>query len=144
MPESALANVEIDHLLPAAAIGAELGRILDGPAGLVCPDCGGALAVLTADQNGLGCRSGHVWSTDALLDTTDEELQSALWTAVQSLDDKVELAERMAAAALLRGNTGLAQRYSGTMEEARTAAKLLRGKLTAGGSEIAREGGGNR
>ncbi|TDU89163.1 two-component system chemotaxis response regulator CheB [Kribbella voronezhensis] len=140
MPDSALANVEIDQLLPAAAIGAELGQILAAPAGLVCPDCGGGLSVLTPDQSGVGCRSGHVWSADALLDTTDQPLQAALWTAVRSLDNKVELAERMAATARQRGNVALAQRYSGSMEEARAAARLLRNRLTAGESEVARDG----
>jgi two-component system, chemotaxis family, protein-glutamate methylesterase/glutaminase len=140
MPDSALANVEIDHLLPAADIGAELGRILAAPAGLVCPDCGGGLALLIPGQIGFGCRSGHVWSADALLDTTDQPLQAALWTAVRTLDDKAELAERMAATARQRGNVALARRYSGSMQETKAAARLLRNRLTAGESEGVRDG----
>ena len=140
MPDSALANVEIDHLLPAAAIGSRLGQILDVPAGLVCPDCGGALSVLLPDQFGFGCHSGHVWPADALLDTADEQMQAALWTALRTLDDKTVLAERMAATARRRGNTALARRYSGSMEETGAAARLLRGRLTAGASDKVRDG----
>jgi two-component system chemotaxis response regulator CheB len=144
MPDSVLANVEVDHVLSAAAIGTELGRIIDGPAGLICPDCGGALSVLIPDQNGFSCHAGHVWPVDALLDTTDQQLQAALWTALRTLDDKTQLAERMAATARRRGNTALARRYSGSMEETRAAARLLRGRLTAGASDIVRDGGADR
>ena len=141
MPDSALANVEIDHLLPAASIGAQLGRILGVPATLVCPDCGGALSVLVPAQDGFRCHLGHAWSPNALFDTNDQQLQAALWAALRTLDDKTELAGRMAATASQRGNTALARRYSGSMEETRAAARLLRARLTAGGSGIVREGG---
>jgi two-component system chemotaxis response regulator CheB len=118
MPDSALANVAVDELLTAGVIGARLGQILGGPA-------------------------GHNWSADRLLDPDDEQLQAALWTALRSLDDKAELAERMAANARLRGNTALARRYASSMNEARFAARLLRGRLTAGESNRIKGGAEN-
>jgi two-component system chemotaxis response regulator CheB len=116
MPDSAVANVAVDHLLTATAIGAGLGRILCLPA-------------------------GRAWSADRLLDPTDEPLQAALWTALRSLDDKAGLAERMAANAQLRGDSALTRRYTSAMNEARFAARLLRGRLTAGASERTKDGG---
>ncbi|QNE20403.1 chemotaxis protein CheB [Kribbella qitaiheensis] len=141
MPDNALANVDIDHQLSAAAIGTQLGHILGVAADLSCPDCGGALSMLIPDQNGFRCQLGHAWSPDALLDTTDQQLQAALWTALRTLDEKTSLAERMAATARERGNTSQAERYSGSMEETKAAARLLRGRLTAGESENLRDGG---
>jgi two-component system chemotaxis response regulator CheB len=116
MPDSAVANVDVDELLTAGVIGARLGQILGAPA-------------------------GRDWSADSLLDPADEQLQAALWTALRSLDDKAELAERMATSARLRGNTALARRYASSMQEARFAARLLRGRLTAGESDRIKDGG---
>jgi two-component system chemotaxis response regulator CheB len=140
MPDSALANVQVDHVLPAAAIGARLEEILGAPAGLICPDCGNALSLLSPDQDRFRCQSGHSWSADALLDTADHEMQAALWTAVRTLDEKTTLASRMAATAEQRGNHELARRYTGAVDETGRAARLLRDRLTAGRSEVAKDG----
>lgn len=140
MPDSVLANVQVDHVLPAAAIGARLGQILGAPAGLICPDCGNALSLLSPDQDRFRCHSGHSWSADALLDTADHEMQAALWTAVRTLDEKTKLARRMARTAEQRGNVELSRRYSAAADETGRAARLLRDRLTAGRSEVARDG----
>jgi two-component system chemotaxis response regulator CheB len=95
MPDSALANVLVDHVLPAATIGRQLERILAGPLGSVCPKCG--KAVLTTDRE-LGCTGPDQ------LKLADQEVRTALWIAVRALDEKTALARRMAASADSRGN----------------------------------------
>ncbi len=126
MPDSALANVLVDHMLPAATIGRHLERILAGSAGSAGPSCG--KAVITADHE-----AGYT-GTDQL-DLSDQEVRAALWIAVRTLDDKTALARRMAASADTRGNWGLARRYAQSAEESGKAAELLRSRLTGGQSE---------
>lgn len=127
MPDSALANVSVDHVLPAAAIGRRLEGILAGPISSACPHCG--KAVLTSGHDEAGCAgSDH-------LELADQEVRAALWIAVRTLDDKTALARRMAASADTRGNWGLARRYAQSAEETGKAAELLRSRLTVGQSE---------
>lgn len=139
MPDSALANVEVDHVLPAEAIGRSLAQLLGGPAGLTCPDCGNALSLLSPAETSMHCEYGHSWSADALLTTNDHEMQVALWTAVRTLDEKTALARRMAATAEQRGNHVLGRRYRGSIEETEQAARLLHDRLTGGRSAAARK-----
>ncbi len=126
MPDSALSNVLVDHVLPAAAIGRRLAGILAGPSGSACPDCG---KTVHSSDHEPGCAGPDQ------LELADQELRAALWIAVRTLDDKAALARRMAASADNRGNWGLARRYTQSAEETGKAAELLRSRLTVGQSE---------
>jgi two-component system chemotaxis response regulator CheB len=122
MPDSALANVQVDHVLPAAEIGEQLGRILGMPrAG------SGKTLSLPISQLDQTCREGSAPASGA----PDEEIQVALWLAVRTLEEKAGLNRRMAAAARLRGTAELARRYEETLEETAAAALVLRRWLTS-------------
>ena len=43
------------------------------------------------------CRIGHAWTADSLVAQQDVTVETALWTAVRTLQEKAELAERLAA-----------------------------------------------
>lgn len=112
----------------------DLGRI-GRFAGLTCPDCQGALVALEPGQERFRCRVGHAWSAEALLETADNRMQTALWTALRTLDEKASLARRMAAGARARGSHHLVARYERTAAESSDAAKVLREHLDAVGFE---------
>ena len=62
-----------------------------------CPDCGG---VLFERREGLlerfECSVGHVFSIESLSSAQAEALESALWAAVRSLEDRAALLKRLA------------------------------------------------
>ncbi|HEU4977303.1 MAG TPA: chemotaxis protein CheB [Solirubrobacteraceae bacterium] len=124
MPRSAIEHAQVDAVLPVAGIAAWLGEAPpppDGHGGSVaamvhneqgatgtgtppgegtrytCPDCGG---VLFADEEGsllrFRCSVGHAFSPESLESAQAAALESALWAAVRSLEDRADLLERMA------------------------------------------------
>jgi two-component system chemotaxis response regulator CheB len=103
------------------------------PAGLSCPDCHGPLFAI--DEKGYvryRCRVGHAWSPESLLAETDSALESALWMALRTLDEKAALAEKMFQRAAEHGQHLSARRFQDHAGEARTASELIRDMLESG------------
>jgi two-component system chemotaxis response regulator CheB len=97
-----------------------------GPhSGYTCPDCHGSLQI-TSD-NGFRCRVGHAWTTEALLQARDEEIDEAIWLALRSLREKAELARKMARTT---GPGLLHNRYTTAAEEAERAVTVLASRLS--------------
>jgi len=78
-------------------------------AGLVCPDCSGAISVTvlggsTSSFLYFACRIGHSYSTAEFLEAKEQRLESRLWQAVHSCEELAtllsELTESPFAAAL--------------------------------------------
>lgn len=135
MPDSALTNVQVDHVLPAAEIGQQLGRILSMPRAE-----SGKTSALPISQQDQTCREG----SDSASGAPDEEIQVALWLAVRTLEEKAGLNRRMAAAARLRGTTELSRRYEEAVGETAAAALVLRRWLTSAPTPpMPREGAGH-
>ncbi|TCC51462.1 chemotaxis protein CheB [Kribbella pittospori] len=99
-------------------------------AGLTCPECQGSLLALEPGQDRFRCPVGHAWTADALLSTADDRMQTALWTALRTLEEKARLAAQMAVSAHNRGSEHLATTYEQTAEETSHAAGVLRDRLT--------------
>ncbi|MDQ7808572.1 chemotaxis protein CheB [Amycolatopsis sp. A133] len=103
--------------------------------GYACPDCHGTL-LETGDEPGhYRCRVGHAWTAEALLAARGTEFERALWTALRSLEEKGEIAERMKRDAEARGHVRIVRRYTDTARECRTAAETLRRFLLSLGPE---------
>jgi two-component system chemotaxis response regulator CheB len=69
----------------------------DSPSGFICPDCGGALWERTEEgAKKFRCRIGHAYSPESLLDAENESVESALWSAVRSLEESAAIARRVA------------------------------------------------
>ena len=118
---------------------------LSGSAEYICPDCGGPMVeVGTAEYR---CRVGHGWTSEALLQEQDDEVERALWTAVRALEDRARLANRTASQ--LGGSVGdmMSAQLRQTIDEAQQAAEVVRRYLLAhlrNGRETAEEQPGRR
>lgn len=68
-----------------------------GPTVLICPECGGALA-LHQDGNLVQyrCHVGHIFGLQSLDAAYSERVEQALWAAMRALKERAALNERMA------------------------------------------------
>lgn len=106
----------------ATDIGAEA---LGPPSGYTCPDCNGAL--ISVNEGNYRCHVGHAWTAEALLRARDEEVESALWVALRSLQEKAKLSRRLAA----QVNPGMvSKRYETIAGEAEHAMAVLGSRLS--------------
>ena len=67
------------------------------PSVFACPDCGGTLWELQ-DENLLRfrCRVGHAFSSESLLAAQTGEIETALWVALRTLEERATLVRRLA------------------------------------------------
>lgn len=163
MPRSALEVTDVDHILPAAALAPLLVRLvkerLDVPAAralggdgeeevasasvqpppggatLSCPECGGVLQESHARAGGIHyrCRVGHAFSEQALLTAQAETLETALWAALQALEDRQDIARRIAERARREGRPQTMALFEGRERDAGTRAELIRAVLLGNG-----------
>ncbi|HEY4574512.1 MAG TPA: chemotaxis protein CheB, partial [Thermoanaerobaculia bacterium] len=155
MPESAIANVAVDHVLPLGDVAAMIRRLVyeppapadyrqeepdpmserddeDGsltgdPSGLTCPACGGALFEKPGESPvHFRCRTGHAYSPESLAASQTETLDAALWAALRSLEETAALARRMEKRARGRDHPAAGQRYQQRARDADQHAALLR------------------
>jgi len=116
MPQSAVAHVELDHLVPLDAIPELLQRLASEripeapeaeaggphttapqPSPIVCPSCQGSMTETV--EGGLlrfRCHVGHAFGVDSLLAEQSESMEAALWASVRSLEESAQLADRLA------------------------------------------------
>jgi two-component system chemotaxis response regulator CheB len=74
------------------------------PSGFVCPDCGGGLYEIEEELlPRFRCRVGHAFTADVLRAGKAEVLEQALWVALRTLEEKLELHHHMAQRAAQRG-----------------------------------------
>jgi two-component system chemotaxis response regulator CheB len=100
------------------------------PAGLGCPDCHGALfAVEEGEFTRFRCRVGHAWSPESLLERQNTALESALWMALRTMEDKAALHRRMADAAMNRGAENIANWNVRSAHDMAGSARLIRDLL---------------
>ncbi|HEY6933583.1 MAG TPA: chemotaxis protein CheB [Marmoricola sp.] len=117
--EAGVANLE-----PQAIGSTELAA---EPSGWSCPDCNGTLFEI--NEGGLTrfrCRVGHAWSSAGLVAQQSASMESALWVALRTLEEKASLTENLGRKAHLRGHSLSATQFSQESDEARRAAALLR------------------
>jgi two-component system chemotaxis response regulator CheB len=71
---------------------------------LTCPDCGGVL--MENEEGGIvrfACQVGHAYSPESLVEHQGDALESALWQALRTLEERADLLNRMAKRASRRG-----------------------------------------
>lgn len=156
MPRSAIAQVEVDQVLPVAEIaraivagidaldtkGVRLMAAADDPTdpvsttaepadatGLTCPECGGALWQI--EDGGIRryrCHVGHLFSEESLNEEQGEALEHALWTAVRALEERAALMRRGTERFRDAGRT--AARFAAQADAYEDAAQRIRSIIT--------------
>ena len=81
--------------LPNLDEATERSEELVAPSGLACPACGGALwENAEAGVTQYRCYLGHTYALSNLLDGQWEKVESALWTAVRTMQERAALFRR--------------------------------------------------
>lgn len=118
--------------------------VLGAPAGELiafsCPDCNGPIY----EQKGpttsrYVCRVGHAWSRDSMMDAQSDAVERALWVAVQRLEERLRVLDRMRRSAEERGQR-LSSRYFGEEEdrtrEALDTIRMLQTRIGSSGDSL--------
>ena len=103
IPASGNGSVPEDIKLEAAIAERVVGtteevRRLGKPSAMTCPDCGGALFELKHGKLlRYRCHTGHAFTADALLKSTQHSLEESLWVALRMMEERKNLLTNMAA-----------------------------------------------
>lgn len=113
---------------------------LGEPAVFGCPECGGPL--LEVEGGGtlrFRCRVGHALKAESLDEAQAESVEAALWSALRALEERGELARRIARR-LAEGNARNERaRYVESAGEADEHAALIRDVLRRGLTAVREE-----
>ena len=102
--------------------------------GLSCPECHGSLWELDEGRNlRFECRTGHAYSVDALLSEQGETVEAALWSAVNSLQERAATFRRLSKHPVtVTHGKGYEERALQVEHQAETLLALLRGLISDG------------
>jgi two-component system chemotaxis response regulator CheB len=115
-----------DDLDPSTASADEQeGEITE----LRCPDCGGTLWEVAGDFPRYHCRVGHAYSPESLVAEQSAALEEAMWAAVVALEERADLAERMAKRADRAHRHAMSARYNRQAIDARRRADAVRSAI---------------
>ncbi len=157
MPRSALARVDVDHVVKPAELPGLLTRLAQQPARdekaaptpkldalegrrkgaaaeVVCPSCHGVLT--EADVGGFRhfrCHVGHAFSLESLVREQSEDVERALWSAVRSLEEGAALSRRIAGS---QSSAELRGRFADKQQELLQQAELIRRVLLRGQPDL--------
>jgi two-component system chemotaxis response regulator CheB len=165
MPESALASVEIDHVIAVAELPSLLGMLVTQtvemeelamaldkeqtqetvdpkgtPSAYTCPECNGTLWEMEDDKLlRFACRVGHSLSIESMLQDQSDSAERALWAALRALEERADLARRMQMRLSDRGLDRLAERYANLAASAGDDARVLRNLMTENRPTVSRQ-----
>ena len=149
MPTSALANVQVDHVVKVRDLGPLLTKLVREQVGLseaatdaelaafeeskpgdaavpVCPLCHGTLTTKALEGfTVFRCHVGHAFTSASLLDEQTQEVERALWAAVRALEEGSTVARRVAE----HSHGVLKDRMDERAASQRRQAELIRGLL---------------
>jgi two-component system, chemotaxis family, protein-glutamate methylesterase/glutaminase len=100
------------------------------PSSFLCPDCGGALWEMRADEPPrFRCRVGHGYSIESLVASQQPYVERALWEAARSLEDRAALFRRMAGSWRERDAEAVVEHFARTAEQSAANAAVIRSLL---------------
>ncbi len=104
------------------------------PSAYACPGCGGVLwEVHDGRLVRYRCRVGHAYSPIDLLESQENAVESALWSALRALEERASLLRRIAQRAQKQGHAYTAERFDRQEKEAAGRVALLHTVLQSGG-----------
>ena len=96
-----------------------------------CPDCAGPLYEIQQDDLlRFRCRVGHAYTAESALEGKAEELEQALYVALNTLEENALMADRLTARSRELGHDHAEARFEKRAGEARQQAKTIRRVLT--------------
>ncbi|MBV9328882.1 MAG: chemotaxis protein CheB [Chloroflexi bacterium] len=102
-------------------------KLPDAASGLTCPECHGSLWELPDGKSfRYECRVGHAYGPDALLSEQGEAVEAALWSAINSLQERAATFRRLQTSASGGAYPAYAERAELTERHAATLLRLLR------------------
>lgn len=126
-PESEEARVPVEDDPPPIKLA---GKPDGPPSGLTCPECHGPLWELHDGQLvRYRCRVGHAYAQDILVADKGAAIESALWMAVEALEERTELLQKVATRLAAEGRERSARRTGERARAAAERAELIRGVL---------------
>jgi two-component system chemotaxis response regulator CheB len=138
-PVSVPADLQAEVRIAEGVPPEEAMDYASGPAaGFSCPECGGSLFELeTEGVNRYRCRVGHGYTAEALLTSQDGGVDDALWAAVRTMQERVQLLSRLAEDSEERGARRSAEMYRERAAESGGHAETIRRMLVAKSSREA-------
>jgi two-component system, chemotaxis family, protein-glutamate methylesterase/glutaminase len=115
------------RLTERAMNGAYWDELPGEPTNFTCPECSGAIREIA--DNGVRryrCRVGHAYSPHELLSDKGRALETSIWVAMQTLDERAQMLERMGGDERDRGSAHAAARFEEQARETREHAGRLR------------------
>lgn len=104
---------------------------------LTCPDCGGVLFELKdGSATRFRCHTGHSYSTNDLLLKQNKNLESTLWVALRTLQERKRLLTQLAEKNIERGFNRTAADYSDKISELEIHINNLKSLLFATEEEV--------
>lgn len=128
-------DAELRWANPDLAWSAPSDPPLGIPSGFTCPECHGGLWEI--EDEGLPryrCRVGHGFSAESLLAIQRGDMESALWTAYRTLEERASLFRRLADRARGRHADITAEHFSAESAEVNRQAELVRAVLWSRGA----------
>jgi two-component system chemotaxis response regulator CheB len=109
-------------------IGATHDKKPGNASGLTCPECQGSIWELRdGDSVRFECRVGHAYGADAFVEHQGERVEAALWTAVNTLEERASTFRRLAV--LHTGSERLASGYEDRAAQTLSQAQVLKDLL---------------
>lgn len=97
------------------------------PSVFSCPECNGVLYEMhDGHLTRFRCRVGHAFSAETMLAEQAEALETALWMALNTLEESASLSRRMMESSRERGHTMIAQRFADKVREAEQRSEVIR------------------
>lgn len=117
---------EETHTMRDADRGRKRVAAVGTPSAFVCPDCGGGLYEIEEEPLWrFRCRVGHAYTAEVLRAEKAQVLEQALWVALRTLEEKLEIHQRMAARAAERGLALTASQWQADIRDMEQQIDLL-------------------
>lgn len=132
-PVSSALQLEVD--IDAQRPGADLARRRLGVQSLyTCPDCHGPLwEIDDGDEPRFRCQIGHAFTSEALMVSQADAVDAALWTALETLEQRAQMTEQMASRARQSQRPNAARYFESQARDTREKIQTLRHLLLRGG-----------